>query len=300
MMRSYGRAGFLALLSLGVLISWTSTSSAGVCLFDPPSFTIPFPGVCGEVSVNGDGPAGPVATNASPGTPANFVSPVGGAAALSGAGAGLSGSGDASGILGVLHADAVANISVPLPYNGTNASEFDGLNVLATAGFGDTGVLNSSSLAAGQPVNLKVTIKADGAFAGGGGTVDLVLFRNGVHVITPQEFSLGPTVTSLDITDNLGTVRVGDHFSFYFQIQAGAGVRDDFPSYVPFTTAADMSNTGELFLDVLTPGVTFDSVSGHDYSTDAAIPTDVPEPGSMGLMLAALVGVGSLRRRKAA
>jgi hypothetical protein len=60
--------------------------------------------------------------------------------------------------------------------------------------------------------------------------------------------------------------------------------------------AAEALNTSDFYVDVLTPGGTYSSLSGHDYLTPAS---PVPEPGAVWLLSAGLlVLVGARRKRK--
>jgi hypothetical protein len=60
--------------------------------------------------------------------------------------------------------------------------------------------------------------------------------------------------------------------------------------------AADALNTSDFYVDILTPGGTYSSSSGHDYLTPAS---PVPEPGAVWLLSTGLlVLVGARRKRK--
>jgi hypothetical protein len=60
--------------------------------------------------------------------------------------------------------------------------------------------------------------------------------------------------------------------------------------------AADALNTSDFYVDVLTPGGTYSSLSGHTYLTPAS---PVPEPGAVWLLSAGLlVLIGARRKRE--
>ena len=87
----------------------------------------------------------------------------------------------------------------------------------------------------------------------------------------------------------------GDLLSVFTQgsAAASAAIRDNY-------FESDFSHTAHTYADVLTPGVTLTSLSGHDYSS----PAPVPEASSM-ISLGVLLSLGlggliiSVRRRKA-
>jgi hypothetical protein len=58
------------------------------------------------------------------------------------------------------------------------------------------------------------------------------------------------------------------------------------------STTVDGRSTARLYVKVLTPGVTFSAASGASY----ALPTAVPEPGTLTLAMLGVFGVASLRR----
>jgi len=64
--------------------------------------------------------------------------------------------------------------------------------------------------------------------------------------------------------------------------------------------AADAFNTSDFHVDVVTPGGSYSSLSGHDYVTPIANPRgSVPEPGTAWLLSSALLALlGARRRRK--
>lgn len=63
------------------------------------------------------------------------------------------------------------------------------------------------------------------------------------------------------------------------------------------TAAADAFNTSDFHVDVLTPGGTYSSLSGHSYVTPLV--SSVPEPGTAWLLAPALIAlIGARRKRK--
>lgn len=61
------------------------------------------------------------------------------------------------------------------------------------------------------------------------------------------------------------------------------------------TTSSDFMSTGRFFIDVLTPGASYKTASGHVYS---AVPSAVPEPAGIALVLLGLGAIAGVSIRK--
>jgi hypothetical protein len=62
--------------------------------------------------------------------------------------------------------------------------------------------------------------------------------------------------------------------------------------------AADAFNTSDIYIDAVTPGGTYSSLSGHDYLTPILVPSPVPESGTVWLVSAGLLALMGARRRR--
>jgi hypothetical protein len=65
---------------------------------------------------------------------------------------------------------------------------------------------------------------------------------------------------------------------------------------VAASSTADLSNTGRLTIDALTPGASLTFLSGANYSSDAV--SAVPEPSTWAMMLLGFAGVGFMACRR--
>jgi hypothetical protein len=155
----------------------------------------------------------------------------------------------------------------------------------ADAAFADIVTLSSATLPAGTPVAITVTMGVDGGFTedGAGGQALLTLSKVSNFVGFYQErqailFYDGGFVPPPFALENYF---VGDQIIFKLVMRANAGTTNRVAPVVT-SAAADMENTGTLLIEVATPGVTLEAVSGHDY-------TAVPEPER-----AVLLGVAAL------
>jgi hypothetical protein len=109
-------------------------------------------------------------------------------------------------------------------------------------------------------------------------------------------------ILSLSDAGTLSTT-IGFHsfsqFSLMGLLEAQSGARAGWLG-TEYTSAAnataDALNTSDVYVDVLTPGGTYSSLSGHDYFTPTS---SVPEPGEVWLLSAGLlVLIGARRKRK--
>jgi hypothetical protein len=168
--------------------------------------------------------------------------------------------------------------------------------------------LSHPTLPVGSPVEFQVSLVVDVAtnnpayfpqhapFAreryatGSIGLSYLVGTQIGTNLFLPN--SLFQTVPELHFTQEFsGSGHVGDLLPVYTSLSVGSDNRagpyeiDGFMSNYGREqhTVIDASNTVRLFLDPLTPGLTFESESGHDYRSTA-----VPEPASVVLLIASV------------
>lgn len=189
---------------------------------------------------------------------------------------GISAGANASGTFGEFHLSAVADngsLNTPGPRTGqtTAGSEIRAL---------DGGVVGG---APGTIQDVRLTFTLDGLFAGDGeADAHLVLGNGTATLLNISPFIWAPR-PSLRFTQDF-FVEAGDQLSFYLQVITSANSANDGFSAEPHSSA-DVSNTGRLFLDVVTPGGTFTSLSGHNY---ASVASSVPEPSTFVLMLFAL------------
>jgi PEP-CTERM motif len=139
--------------------------------------------------------------------------------------------------------------------------------------FADAGTLVSPTFPPGTPVEITVTMDPAGAFTDGAGAqIDLTLENvGGLGGVTKQALLNDPSHSSfVPPPFPLSGFVVGDQLAFTYQVRNDAGTTNRVsPARVMAT--ADMEHTARLFIDIETPGVTLDTMSGHDYTT-------VPEP----------------------
>jgi hypothetical protein len=152
----------------------------------------------------------------------------------------------------------------------------------AEGAFAAIGTLVSPTLPPGTPVEVTVTMDPVGGFTDGAGAeIDLSLSKpNGSLFVTKQAL-LSSTSSFVPAPFSLSGYVVGDQLIFGYQVRNDAGTTNRvIPARVMAT--ADMEHTARLFIDVETPDVTLDTLSGFDYTT-------VPEaPHALMLGVAAL------------
>jgi len=182
-------------------------------------------------------------------------------------------------------------------HSSDNALSIGGATSAASAigaDWSDTIPLRSTTLADGTPVEVRLGFLFEGAITGDVG-YSVGTFPNG-HVMfsgwgseiqfdTPSQ--AGPFLFSTTVTIDSA---VGDDINLRGSLSLYTGSRVDRrsppdlgPSSV--TTTVDALNTAALSLEILTPGVTYQSESGTVYAT--SLP--VPEPGTMALVTAGIL-----------
>jgi hypothetical protein len=155
--------------------------------------------------------------------------------------------------------------------------------------FAERATVVSSSLPAGTPVTLTVTLAPEGGFTpGSGGQLDFVIANDanflGTRVAKQGVFSAATFFVPEPFDF---PAQVGDTLIFSYLLSVDTLTTNRASPVIP-SAIADMEETARLFLDVGTPGAELESTSGHDYRT-------VPEPSRAVLLgIAALV---LLRRR---
>lgn len=158
----------------------------------------------------------------------------------------------------------------------------------AVAAFADIVTLASDTLPVGTPVAITVTMDVDGALSvnGAGGQAWLTYSKvsNFVAFYMEKQAILSNSGGFVPPPFALEGYTVGDQLIFKFAMRAIAGTTNRANPAVT-SAAADMEHTGTLLLEVATPGVSLEAVSGHDYTT-------VPEPARALLLAAAALALG--------
>jgi PEP-CTERM motif len=186
----------------------------------------------------------------------------------------------ASGDFGEVHLDGSAFFGVtenPVQAEGFAFASFtDGLIVTKTA-------------------NATFTESADGVFlnAMGGLELRVVDWTTDQLVVDTYYDILGDSFPDHTITEDV-FLRAGDTYVVFAAFEALAGTAANL-STTAFESKADMSNTGQLFIDA--PAGSFTTISGHDYSTDAGV-SGVPEPSTWAMMGLGFVGLGFAASRR--
>jgi hypothetical protein len=154
----------------------------------------------------------------------------------------------------------------------------------AEVAFGDRIVLTSNDLPNGAPVAITAIVSVSGAFGANGGAGLLSFYvGNAGSFVDRRQILLVNANPSFHEEVPLSP-RVGDEIFLRLGIRAAAGAVD---GPMPSSGFAEIF-PGEILLRAETPGVEFQSASGHSYV--------VPEAGGEALALAVLLLVHELRR----
>ena len=238
--------------------------------------------ICGGAEGHGGGDG--VFFNSSPLPFASFLSGVGGSMGVAGGGArGSFAVASGQGTYGEVHL-----------FSSADNGGFQTIDTLSPAGafaqaeiaFIDGGTIGAI---AGLPVDIRLTLSMSGGFSGTAeGDFDFILWDGPLFLGERRAFiySGQPSVSQ---TWDL-TVQGGDVLFFGMDMLAQGGSTNN--GALVLNSTADVSHTGRVFLDVLTPGAQFISNSGTNYSSSAS----APEPGSVLLLAGSLVALARMRR----
>lgn len=257
--------------------------------FCPQNFNSTAPGTsqtCGFANVFGiDANGNRFDGSPVPPSQQGFVtSGAGGSVAVAGGGAGgVNGSAQGRSGFGGLHAVAASDLGAATGGFSRAFSEID-------LGFGDWAVVPGTP---DETFTLHTRAVLDGVFTPFNATGSGVVFLqdNGLQLINVSPFvdSMRP-FAQLDYDF---VVHGGDQLGFYMTIQVEANAVS-----VLYPAAADMSNTGVLFLDLTGADQKLITASGHNYSLSPLVATGVPEPAAWAMMLIGFGMVGALARAK--
>jgi PEP-CTERM motif len=154
------------------------------------------------------------------------------------------------------------------------------IDARATATFNDGGIVGSTSGATpGTLVVIPFTYQLTGLTSGGGG--------------------IGPDGSQLVVGNLLNTSTNGTYFLTLFvgetiDFLANLSVAADANAGTP-VSVADFSHTLHIFIDV-PDGFTFNTVSGHNYSSSNV--GAVPEPSTWAMLLIGFAGIGFMAYRR--
>jgi hypothetical protein len=145
-----------------------------------------------------------------------------------------------------------------------------------------------------KTVNATFTESADGVFenARGGLELRVVDLTTDQLVVDAYYDILGDSFPDHTITQPYVYLQAGHTYVVFAAFEALAGTAVNF-SDTAYESKADMSNTGQLFIDA--PAGSFTTLSGHDYSTDAGVST-APEPSTWAMLLIGFASLGFAAR----
>lgn len=201
-------------------------------------------------------------------------------ASTAGGSGGLLGTASATAAPGLLRATAVSQSS----YNA-GADGFSDIFIAARAEaeFIDRGTVNSTNAALfGTTVVVPVTYQIDGTSSGNGG-----IGPDGERLAVGNQVFFSNGTFDLNLT-------VGTPIDFlaFLSVFADAGASISGATHL---SSADYGHSVHVFFDV-PDGYTFDTLSGHNYGTNAV--GAVPEPSTWAMMILGFAGVGFAAYRR--
>ena len=286
----YGSAG--ALLILGLLAN-SPAPAASLSICSPGSIQNSLSsGVCAEVVAQVDNPSGQQVGAAPDNTAASPIPVATGTTAGGNPGEATATASASPGVLR-LFTEATGSLGVG---NAATAQ--------AAAGFTDIGTVDTLTGTTGN-VHAVVTISIHGAttgIAGFGPDGSFLDIHNIKSLSDPTPLPLTPPIVNKfpngSVAGTYGfdtTIGAPISLTLWMEIFASAGGS---PALGSVFSLADFSNTAELFFDFDTPGVFFNSVSGHNYSSAATGLVDTPIPAALPLMASTIAGAWLVARRR--
>ena len=182
-----------------------------------------------------------------------------------------------------------------------NGSAFFGVTRNPVQAEGWAFVSFTDELTEAKDATVTFTESADGVFLNASGGLELRVedFTTDQFVIDTSFDLLGDIFPDHTISDSV-FLQAGHTYVLFAAFEALAGTAANF-SDTAFQSKADMSNTGQLFIDA--PAGSFTTISGHDYSTDAGVGggvSGVPEPSTWAMLLIGFAGLGFAARYRMA
>ena len=252
--------------------------------------------ICGAAEGSGEGLGEAYTAGPLPLQQSSFANDVGGSFGVAGAGkGGVNSSASGSGTFGEIHLSANADNGL---FQSPSFDKWGEAGAIAQIAFGDGGVVYGYPV--GTPIIVRLSVSVDGVFAGAADAGLSFMMQDGQsQLVSLSGIYLTPFDTSYLYTQDF-TINSGDALHFYMELYASAATTNKDYS-TTYLSVADVSHTGRMFFDILTPGATFSSYSGHDYGSLAAPPAAAPEPATWAMMILGFGGIAvSLRRGRRA
>lgn len=276
--------GGVSILAAAVSIFSTNAAATGVC-YDPWSMggsTQTIGPVCGDIKIQGGGDGGPMSVSL------DHPTPVSGTSVTNSGGGGGSGIGALVALSGSYGTGHIQSSAFTPPQNGSAS--------YSSSARGYIGTIDGFTVGA-HDLSAQFTLSLEGAFTGGGyGESIFRLEDQTTNQFVIQELKADADQSQLtDTVSQTAFLSAGHSYIFTWGMAAIADARVDFFSNHP-DVSADLSNTGHLFIDVLTAGESLTFNSGYNYASNATAVT--PLPPSWMMMLTSLGGLGFLAFRR--